>query len=75
VRQQHNGHANHSALLQGNTTAKASDFLQFGVDLLTTRRLISGCCVIFLVLSTASFSKGQEVVDRIVARVENDIIL
>jgi hypothetical protein len=39
------------------------------------RVLILGCCTIFFVLATASFLKGQEVVDRIVARVENDVIL
>jgi hypothetical protein len=39
------------------------------------RVLILGCSAIFLVLATASFLKGQEVVDRIVARVENDVIL
>jgi hypothetical protein len=39
------------------------------------RVLILGCCTIFLALATASFLKGQEVVDRIVARVENDVIL
>jgi len=39
------------------------------------RALIFGCGVIFFVLATASFLKGQEVVDRIVARVENDVIL
>jgi hypothetical protein len=31
--------------------------------------------VVFFLLATASFLMGQEVVDRIVARVENDIIL
>jgi hypothetical protein len=39
------------------------------------RVLILGCCTIFLALATASFLKGQEVVDRIVARVENDVVL
>jgi hypothetical protein len=39
------------------------------------RVLILGCCAIFFVLATASSLKGQEVVDRIVARVENDVIL
>lgn len=39
------------------------------------RVLILGCCTIFFVLAAASFLKGQEVVDRIVARVENDVIL
>jgi len=37
--------------------------------------LIFGCCAILSVLATASFLEGQEVVDRIVARVENDVIL
>jgi len=37
--------------------------------------LISGCCAIFLALAAGSFVNAQEVVDRIVARVENDIIL
>jgi peptidyl-prolyl cis-trans isomerase SurA len=37
--------------------------------------LISGYCFVFLALITASFLNGQEVVDRIVARVENDIVL
>jgi hypothetical protein len=36
---------------------------------------ILGCCAIFFVLARASSWKGQEVVDRIVARVENDVIL
>jgi hypothetical protein len=36
---------------------------------------ILGCGAIFLTLASASFLKGQEVVDRIVARVENDVIL
>lgn len=39
------------------------------------RFLIAGFCAIFLVAGTVSFLKAQEVVDRIVARVENDIIL
>jgi hypothetical protein len=39
------------------------------------RALIFGCGAIFFVLATASSLKGQEVVDRIVARVENDVIL
>jgi hypothetical protein len=39
------------------------------------RVLILGCCAIFFVLATVSSLKGQEVVDRIVARVENDVIL
>jgi hypothetical protein len=39
------------------------------------RVLIFRCSAILLVLAAASFSKGQEVVDRIVARVENDVIL
>jgi hypothetical protein len=39
------------------------------------RVVILGCCAVFFVLAPASFSKGQEVVDRIVARVENDVIL
>lgn len=34
-----------------------------------------GCYVLLLALAAAQFAKGQEVVDRIVARVENDIIL
>ena len=34
-----------------------------------------GWCVLLLLLDTASSLAGQEVVDRIVARVENDIIL
>jgi len=37
--------------------------------------LISGYCFLFLVIVSASLPNGQEVVDRIVARVENDIIL
>jgi hypothetical protein len=39
------------------------------------RVVILGCCAIFLALATAWSLKGQEVVDRIVARVENDVIL
>src|SRR5580692_3238995 len=39
------------------------------------RGSIFGCCAIFFVLAAASSWQGQEVVDRIVARVENDIIL
>ena len=39
------------------------------------RVLILGCRAIFFVLATVSSLKGQEVVDRIVARVENDVIL
>jgi hypothetical protein len=39
------------------------------------RALIFGWGAIFLALASASFLKGQEVVDRIVARVENDVIL
>src|SRR5271165_7106585 len=39
------------------------------------RGFVFGLCSLFLVLATALFLKGQEVVDRIVARVENDIIL
>ena len=42
---------------------------------MTRRGLISGCCAILFVLATASFVWSQEVVDRIVARVENDVIL
>jgi hypothetical protein len=37
--------------------------------------LIFGCCAILSVLATASFLERQDVVDRIVARVENDVIL
>jgi len=39
------------------------------------RALLLGCCVIFFVPATAWSLQGQEVVDRIVARVENDVIL
>lgn len=39
------------------------------------RVLLTRYCGVFLVLATAARSRGQEVVDRIVARVENDIIL
>jgi hypothetical protein len=39
------------------------------------RRSIFGCCSLLLVLASASLLRAQEVVDRIVARVENDIIL
>jgi hypothetical protein len=39
------------------------------------RGSIFGCCSLLFLLVTASFLKAQEVVDRIVARVENDIIL
>ena len=39
------------------------------------RELISGCCGVLLAMAAASFAKAQEVVDRIVARVENDIVL
>ena len=39
------------------------------------RGSIFGCCSLLFVLATASFLRAQEVVDRIVARVENDIIL
>jgi hypothetical protein len=39
------------------------------------RRSILGCCSLLLVLASASLLRAQEVVDRIVARVENDIIL
>lgn len=33
------------------------------------------CCAFFFVLAAVAFVKGQEVADRIAARVENDIIL
>src|ERR1700675_5143653 len=39
------------------------------------RALILGCGAIFFALAATSFLKAQEVVDRIVARVENDVIL
>jgi hypothetical protein len=39
------------------------------------RGSIFGCCLLLFVLATTSFLRAQEVVDRIVARVENDIIL
>jgi hypothetical protein len=39
------------------------------------RVLIFGCSALFFVLAGASLLKGQEVLDRIVARVENDVIL
>jgi hypothetical protein len=39
------------------------------------RGLIFGFWAIFFVLAAGSYLKGQELVDRIVARVENDIIL
>jgi hypothetical protein len=39
------------------------------------RGSIFGCFSLLFVLATASFLRSQEVVDRIVARVENDIIL
>jgi hypothetical protein len=39
------------------------------------RALILGCGAIFFWLATASFLEGQKVVDRIVARVENDVVL
>jgi peptidyl-prolyl cis-trans isomerase SurA len=39
------------------------------------RGFIFGLCALFFVLTAAPYSAGQEVVDRIVARVENDIIL
>ncbi len=39
------------------------------------RGLILAGCAIFFWLATPTFVKAQEVVDRIVARVENDIIL
>jgi peptidyl-prolyl cis-trans isomerase SurA len=39
------------------------------------RAFLLGISVLFFPLLTASFSRAQEVMDRIVARVENDIIL
>jgi hypothetical protein len=39
------------------------------------RGSIFGCCSLLLILATAAFLRAQEVVDRIVARVENDVIL
>ena len=39
------------------------------------RGLIFGIWALVFALATSSFVRGQEVVDRIVARVENDIIL
>ncbi len=39
------------------------------------RGRIAGTCAVFFVLITGSLLRAQEVVDRIVARVENDIIL
>jgi hypothetical protein len=39
------------------------------------RRLQIGLCAVVLAMGTAARARGQEVVDRIVARVENDIIL
>ena len=39
------------------------------------RGFILGICSVVLALTASSFVRGQEVVDRIVARVENDIIL
>jgi hypothetical protein len=39
------------------------------------RSPIIGCCAIWIVLAQSWFLIGQEVVDRIVARVENDVIL
>lgn len=39
------------------------------------RAFIASCCVVILALGTLSLAKAQEVVDRIVARVESDIIL
>jgi hypothetical protein len=39
------------------------------------RGSIFGCCLLLFVLATTSFLRAQEVVDRIVARVENDVIL
>jgi hypothetical protein len=39
------------------------------------RRMIFGCCAILMVLASGSFLTAQEVVDRIVAGVESDIIL
>jgi hypothetical protein len=40
-----------------------------------SRRFTFGLCLLLLALATALQSAGQEVLDRIVARVENDIIL
>ncbi|MGC1482327.1 MAG: hypothetical protein WA789_00915 [Candidatus Acidiferrum sp.] len=39
------------------------------------RGLVAGFCAIVFALAAASFAKAREVVDRIVARVENDVIL
>jgi peptidyl-prolyl cis-trans isomerase SurA len=39
------------------------------------RDLIAGLCALLIAAGTVSFLKAREVVDRIVARVENDIIL
>ena len=39
------------------------------------RGSIFGCCSLLLILAAAAFLRAQEVVDRIVARVENDVIL
>jgi len=39
------------------------------------RGSIAGSCAVFFLLATAPFLRGQTVVDRIEARVENDIIL
>jgi hypothetical protein len=39
------------------------------------RGSIFGCCSLLLISAAGLFAVGQEVVDRIVARVENDIIL
>jgi len=39
------------------------------------REFIFGLCALFFLPATAPYIAGQEIVDRIVARVENDIIL
>ena len=57
----------------GNAPAAFSDFLQSGIESLMRRCLPILSATILLLLG--SWSCAQEVLDRIVARVENDVIL
>src|SRR5580704_4007786 len=75
MRQQHDGHAGDSALLQGSAASQTADFLQSGVNVLMRgSRKFAGCVFLFVLAAVVSV-KGQEMLDRIVARLENDIIL
>jgi len=78
VRERHLDHARFNELFQRHAATEAANFLQFGVELLMRGRSIPALMASVAALFGLAFAEllaGQEIIDRIAARVENDVIL